>query len=84
MMMKSQVKLQDEPPLWITELIASDLVMPMPKFSKYLTGCAALYPEEVIAEMIAEINCRDDRRDCIVEYHPEPIRRDAPPRYNLH
>ncbi|EOD25285.1 hypothetical protein EMIHUDRAFT_237923 [Emiliania huxleyi CCMP1516] len=36
-----EVKLQDEAPAW--ELLASELLLPMAKFSKYLTGCAALH-----------------------------------------
>ena len=38
-----ELKLQGEPPGWIAELLASDLLIPAPKFSKYLTGCALLH-----------------------------------------
>jgi len=38
-----EVKLQDETPAWVEELVASELLLPMAKFSKYLTGCAALH-----------------------------------------
>jgi len=44
-----EVKLQDEAPPWIDELIESKLIVPMPKFSKYLTGCAVLHARKLDA-----------------------------------
>mmetsp|Transcript_30377 Transcript_30377/g.65297 ORF Transcript_30377/g.65297 Transcript_30377/m.65297 type:complete len:1165 (-) Transcript_30377:261-3755(-) len=40
-----EIKLQDEAPLWVEELIDSNLITAMPKFSKYLTGAAVLHTQ---------------------------------------
>lgn len=46
-----EVKLQtqsgQEPPEWVRELIASHLVEAVPKFSKFIHGCATLFPNKI-------------------------------------
>ncbi|EME42354.1 hypothetical protein DOTSEDRAFT_89772 [Dothistroma septosporum NZE10] len=46
-----EVKLQtaagQEPPEWIRELTASHLVEAIPKFSKFIHGCATLFPSRI-------------------------------------
>jgi SPX domain protein involved in polyphosphate accumulation len=46
-----EVKLQtaqgQEPPEWIRELTASHLVEAVPKFSKFIHGCATLFPNRI-------------------------------------
>eukprot|EP00937_MAST-01D_sp_MAST-1D-sp2_P003298 g3298.t1 len=42
-----EIKLQAEAPAWVDELIASGIVVPAPKFSKFLTGCAALHRDKM-------------------------------------
>lgn len=46
-----EVKLQtaagQEPPQWIRELTASHLVEAVPKFSKFIHGCATLFPTRI-------------------------------------
>ena len=46
-----EVKLQtaagQEPPEWIRELTASHLVEAVPKFSKFIHGCATLFPDRI-------------------------------------
>lgn len=46
-----EVKLQtaagQEPPEWIRELTASHLVEAVPKFSKFIHGCATLFPSRI-------------------------------------
>lgn len=46
-----EVKLQtaagQEPPEWIRELTASHLVEAVPKFSKFIHGCASLFPSRI-------------------------------------
>ena len=42
-----EIKLQGEMPAWVASLLASDILIPAPKFSKYLTGCAALYTSKM-------------------------------------
>jgi len=42
-----EVKLQVAGIAWIDELLASGLLVPRPKFSKYLTGCAAFHPSQL-------------------------------------
>ena len=46
-----EVKLQTQagqrPPAWVTELVESHLVEAVPKFSKFIHGCATLIPERV-------------------------------------
>ncbi|KAK6842052.1 SPX-domain-containing protein [Apiospora arundinis] len=46
-----EVKLQtqhgQEPPEWVRELIASHLVEAVPKFSKFIHGCASLFPDRI-------------------------------------
>jgi hypothetical protein len=44
---KLQTQLGQEPPDWIRDLIASHLVEAVPKFSKFIHGCATLLPERV-------------------------------------
>ncbi|GMM33832.1 Vtc4 protein [Saccharomycopsis crataegensis] len=44
---KLQTQLGQEPPQWIRDLIASHLVEAVPKFSKFIHGCASLLPEKV-------------------------------------
>ena len=39
----------EQMPPWLNELLASGLLTPMPKFSKYLTGCAAHYHSQLDA-----------------------------------
>lgn len=46
-----EVKLQtqhgQEPPEWVRQLIGSHLVEAVPKFSKFIHGCATLYPDRI-------------------------------------
>ncbi|ORX51142.1 hypothetical protein BCR36DRAFT_583189 [Piromyces finnis] len=44
---KLQTQFGQEPPQWINELTTSYLVEPVPKFSKFMHGCAMLIPEKV-------------------------------------
>ncbi|EOD29231.1 hypothetical protein EMIHUDRAFT_99672 [Emiliania huxleyi CCMP1516] len=42
-----EVKLQCETPQWVEALLATGLLTPANKFSKYLTGCASFFPRKV-------------------------------------
>jgi len=44
---KLQTQFGQEPPQWINELTSSYLVEAVPKFSKFMHGCAMLIPEKV-------------------------------------
>lgn len=44
---KLQTQYGQEPPQWIRDLIGSHLVEAVPKFSKFIHGCATLLPERV-------------------------------------
>jgi len=44
---KLATKVGEEPPQWIRDLINSHLVEAVPKFSKFIHGCATLVPERV-------------------------------------
>ncbi|KAF8525948.1 SPX-domain-containing protein [Hysterangium stoloniferum] len=44
---KLQTQLGQEPPAWVTELVNSHLVEAVPKFSKFIHGCATLLPHRV-------------------------------------
>ncbi|KAI0767984.1 SPX-domain-containing protein [Trametes elegans] len=44
---KLQTQFGQEPPQWVTELVSSHLVEAVPKFSKFIHGCATLLPERV-------------------------------------
>lgn len=44
---KLQTQLGQEPPQWVRELVASHLVEAVPKFSKFIHGCATLLPDMV-------------------------------------
>ena len=44
---KLATKVGEEPPQWIRDLIDSHLVEAVPKFSKFIHGCASLMPERV-------------------------------------
>ncbi|WVR06424.1 hypothetical protein IAU60_003455 [Kwoniella sp. DSM 27419] len=44
---KLATKVGEEPPQWIRDLINSHLVEAVPKFSKFIHGCASLMPERV-------------------------------------
>ncbi len=44
---KLQTQLGQEPPQWIRDVIASHLVEAVPKFSKFIHGCATLLPDQV-------------------------------------
>ncbi|TYJ58571.1 hypothetical protein B9479_000781 [Cryptococcus floricola] len=44
---KLATKVGEEPPEWIRDLINSHLVEAVPKFSKFIHGCASLLPERV-------------------------------------
>jgi hypothetical protein len=44
---KLATKVGEEPPQWIRDLINSHLVEAVPKFSKFIHGCASLVPERV-------------------------------------
>lgn len=44
---KLATKVGEEPPEWIRNLINSHLVEAVPKFSKFIHGCASLLPERV-------------------------------------
>ncbi|KIJ51444.1 hypothetical protein M422DRAFT_26858 [Sphaerobolus stellatus SS14] len=44
---KLQTQLGQTPPEWVTELVNSHLVEAVPKFSKFIHGCATLLPNRV-------------------------------------
>ncbi|KAH9885846.1 SPX-domain-containing protein [Cubamyces lactineus] len=44
---KLQTQYGQEPPQWVTELVSSHLVEAVPKFSKFIHGCATLLPNRV-------------------------------------
>ncbi|KIP04473.1 hypothetical protein PHLGIDRAFT_31341 [Phlebiopsis gigantea 11061_1 CR5-6] len=44
---KLQTQYGQEPPQWVTDLVSSHLVEAVPKFSKFIHGCATLLPERV-------------------------------------
>ncbi|TCD72002.1 vacuolar transporter chaperone [Steccherinum ochraceum] len=44
---KLQTQYGQEPPQWVTDLVSSHLVEAVPKFSKFIHGCATLVPERV-------------------------------------
>lgn len=44
---KLQTQMGQEPPQWVRELVASHLVEAVPKFSKFIHGCATLLPDMV-------------------------------------
>ena len=44
---KLQTQFGQEPPAWVTELVQSHLVEAVPKFSKFIHGCATLLPHRV-------------------------------------
>ncbi|CCA78073.1 probable VTC4-Vacuolar Transporter Chaperone [Serendipita indica DSM 11827] len=44
---KLQTQFGQEPPLWVRELVSSHLVESIPKFSKFIHGCATLLPHRV-------------------------------------
>ncbi|KAI0311287.1 VTC domain-containing protein [Amylostereum chailletii] len=44
---KLQTQYGQEPPQWVTELVDSHLVEAVPKFSKFIHGCATLMPHRV-------------------------------------
>jgi len=44
---KLQTQYGQEPPKWVTDLVSSHLVEAVPKFSKFIHGCATLLPHRV-------------------------------------
>lgn len=44
---KLQTQYGQEPPQWVTDLVRSHLVEAVPKFSKFIHGCATLLPHRV-------------------------------------
>ncbi|KAF8666569.1 SPX protein [Rhizoctonia solani] len=44
---KLQTQLGQEPPQWVRDLVSSHLVESVPKFSKFIHGCATLLPNRV-------------------------------------
>ncbi|KAF7558317.1 hypothetical protein G7046_g5836 [Stylonectria norvegica] len=44
---KLQTQMGQEPPEWVRQLISSHLVESVPKFSKFIHGCACLFPERI-------------------------------------
>ncbi|KAG1861089.1 VTC domain-containing protein [Suillus tomentosus] len=44
---KLQTQFGQEPPKWVTDLVQSHLVEAVPKFSKFIHGCAILLPNRV-------------------------------------
>ncbi|KAF8656227.1 hypothetical protein AX16_002663 [Volvariella volvacea WC 439] len=44
---KLQTHVGQEPPKWVTDLVSSHLVEAVPKFSKFIHGCATLLPNRV-------------------------------------
>ncbi|KAG8895923.1 vacuolar transporter chaperone, partial [Tulasnella sp. 403] len=44
---KLQTQLGQEPPQWVKDLVSSHLVESVPKFSKFIHGCATLVPNRV-------------------------------------
>ncbi|KAG1225421.1 hypothetical protein G6F68_019932 [Rhizopus microsporus] len=43
---KLQTHIGQEPPQWVTELVNSHLVESVPKFSKFIHGCATLLEDK--------------------------------------
>lgn len=44
---KLQTQAGQEPPEWVRQLISSHLVEAVPKFSKFIHGCACLFPDRI-------------------------------------
>ncbi|ODV95050.1 hypothetical protein PACTADRAFT_34789 [Pachysolen tannophilus NRRL Y-2460] len=44
---KLQTQMGQEPPTWVRELVSSHLVEAVPKFSKFIHGCASLLPNQI-------------------------------------
>lgn len=44
---KLQTQMGQEPPEWVRQLISSHLVEAVPKFSKFIHGCATLFPDRI-------------------------------------
>ncbi|OAA82453.1 vacuolar transporter chaperone 4 [Akanthomyces lecanii RCEF 1005] len=44
---KLQTQMGQEPPEWVRQLISSHLVEAVPKFSKFIHGCASLFPDRI-------------------------------------
>ncbi|KNZ81814.1 Vacuolar transporter chaperone 4 [Termitomyces sp. J132] len=44
---KLQTQFGQQPPKWVTDLVQSHLVEAVPKFSKFIHGCATLFPNRV-------------------------------------
>ncbi|KAJ2900498.1 hypothetical protein MKZ38_002403 [Zalerion maritima] len=44
---KLQTQLGQEPPEWVRQLISSHLVEAVPKFSKFIHGCATLFSDQI-------------------------------------
>jgi uncharacterized membrane protein YidH (DUF202 family) len=44
---KLQTQAGQEPPQWIRDLTSSHLVEAVPKFSKFINGCATLFPDRI-------------------------------------
>lgn len=44
---KLQTQFGQEPPKWVMDLVQSHLVEAVPKFSKFIHGCATLLPNRV-------------------------------------
>ncbi|ATY59061.1 vacuolar transporter chaperone 4 [Cordyceps militaris] len=44
---KLQTQMGQEPPEWVRQLISSHLVEAVPKFSKFIHGCACLFPDRI-------------------------------------
>ncbi|KAK5451421.1 vacuolar transporter chaperone [Exophiala xenobiotica] len=44
---KLQTQAGQEPPQWVRELISSHLVEAVPKFSKFIHGCATMFPTRI-------------------------------------
>ncbi|KAK3180229.1 vacuolar transporter chaperone [Lecanicillium sp. MT-2017a] len=44
---KLQTQTGQEPPEWVRQLISSHLVEAVPKFSKFIHGCAVLFPDRI-------------------------------------
>ncbi|ODV84878.1 hypothetical protein CANARDRAFT_8015 [[Candida] arabinofermentans NRRL YB-2248] len=44
---KLQTQMGQEPPQWVKEMVSSHLVEAVPKFSKFIHGCATLLPEKI-------------------------------------
>ncbi|PPQ63843.1 hypothetical protein CVT24_009056, partial [Panaeolus cyanescens] len=82
---KLQTQLGQQPPKWVTDLVQSHLVEAVPKFSKFIHGCATLLPNRVdlvpfwLPQMDVDILKPDTGYLSIIERPPQPSSKFASP-----